>query len=58
MIAGNRFCRDTGEELRPLGPYLSIQQRRMEWADIRIQNWHRSLPFYMKCFVDKKLAFR
>lgn len=58
MISGKRICRDTGEEICPLGDYLSIQKMWKEWGGIHVQNWHRPLSFYMKCFLDQELSLR
>ena len=55
---GKRYCRDTGEELRPLGQYLKEGKMWFEWDGIRIQNWHRPLSVYMQAFLSKGLTLR
>ena len=55
---GKRYCRDTGEELRPLGEYLKEGKMWFEWDGIRIQNWHRPLSVYMQAFLSKGLTLR
>lgn len=56
MPLGKRICRDTGDEIRPLGAYLEIQKMWLQWGGLRIQNWHRPLSFYMQCFLEQDLA--
>lgn len=53
---GRRYCKDTGEELRPLGLYLEEGKQWFEWSGIRIQNWHRPLSLYMKILLNKNLT--
>ncbi len=53
---GRRYCRDTGEELRPLGLYLEEHKDWYEWGGLRIQNWHRPLSSYMECFLKHRLV--
>jgi len=50
---GRRYCKDTGEELRPLGLYLEERKDWYEWDDLRIQNWHRPLSRYMQWFLEQ-----
>jgi SAM-dependent methyltransferase len=57
-IAGKRYCRDTGEELRPLGRYLTEEKLWFEWDGLRIQNWHRPLSTYMHSFLSSGLTLR
>ena len=52
---GKRYCKDTGEELRPLGQYLRERKDWFEWDGLRVQNWHRPLSKYMKCFLAEEL---
>ena len=52
---GRRHCKDTGEELRPLGEYLRERKDWIEWNGFRVQNWHRPLSKYMKCFLANEL---
>lgn len=52
---GRRHCRDTGEELRPLGLYLEERKDWFEWGGLRIQNWHRPLSKYMQWFLEHRL---
>lgn len=52
---GRRHCRDTGEELRPLGLYLEERKDWYEWDGLRIQNWHRPLSRYMQLFLEHQL---
>ena len=52
---GRRRCKDTGEELRPLGEYLRPRKDWIEWEGFRVQNWHRPLSNYMKCFLAHEL---
>ncbi|MEP5152536.1 class I SAM-dependent methyltransferase [Planktotalea sp.] len=53
---GRRYCKDTGEELRPLGRYLDVQKDWFEWDGLRIQNWHRPLSSYMQWFLEHGLV--
>lgn len=53
---GRRYCKDTGEELRPLGLYLNEGKQWFEWSGVRIQNWHRPLSQYMKLLLAQNLA--
>ena len=55
---GRRYCRDTGEELHPLGQYLKEGKMWFEWDGIRIQNWHRPLSTYMQSFLSNGLTLR
>ena len=57
-VFGKRRCQDTGEELRPLGRYLSEEKAWFEWGGLRIQNWHRPLSTYMQAFLSKGLVLR
>jgi ubiquinone/menaquinone biosynthesis C-methylase UbiE len=52
---GRRYCRDSGEELRPLGLYLEERKDWYEWGGLRIQNWHRPLSRYMQWFLGQQL---
>lgn len=55
-VIGRRTCKDTGEELRPLGQYLETGQAWFEWGGMRIQNWHRPLSAYMQWFLGQHLV--
>lgn len=57
-VFGPRYCRDTGEKLRPLGRYLSKEKLWFEWDGLRIQNWHRPLSTYMQAFLSHGLILR
>ena len=57
-IDGERFCRDTGERLRPLGDYLTPRKNWVAWDDIKVQNWHRPLAHYMGWFLAAGLDLR
>ncbi len=53
---GRRYCKDTGEELRPLGLYLKEGKRWFEWDGLRVQNWHRPLSQYMNLLLSQNLT--
>lgn len=53
---GRRYCKDTGEELRPLGLYLEERKDWYEWDGLRIRNWHRPLSSYMQWFLKHQLV--
>ncbi|WP_223274809.1 class I SAM-dependent methyltransferase [Tateyamaria sp. syn59] len=55
---GPRYCRDTGEKLKPLGRYLVEERMWFEWDGLRIQNWHRPLATYMQAFLSQGLTLR
>jgi len=55
-MAGKRYCRDTGEQLRPLGLYLREEKLWFEWKGLRVQNWHRPLSTYMRAFLSEGLT--
>ena len=55
-MAGRRRCAETGEELRPLGDYLTPGKHRFEWDGLRIQNWHRPLSAYMQACLQAGLV--
>ncbi|WP_299847259.1 class I SAM-dependent methyltransferase [uncultured Roseovarius sp.] len=55
-VVGRRYCKDTGEELRPLGLYLEEGKHWFEWSGLRVQNWHRPLSRYMKTFLANDLT--
>lgn len=55
-VVGRRYCRDTGEELRPLGRYLEERKSWFEWDGLRVQNWHRPLSRYMQWFLEHRLT--
>ena len=55
---GKRYCRDTGEELRPIGRYLEEEKSWFEWDGLRVQNWHRPLSTYMRSFLSLGLTLR
>ncbi|MGY3436818.1 class I SAM-dependent methyltransferase [Marinovum sp. KMM 9879] len=57
-IFGKRHCRETGEQLRPLGKYLATEKAWFEWDGLRIQNWHRPLSTYMRAFLSAGLTLR
>ncbi|MGH1367487.1 MAG: class I SAM-dependent methyltransferase [Maritimibacter sp.] len=57
-IFGRRACKETGEELRPLGDYLKEEKAWFEWDGLRIQNWHRPLSTYMTAFLNAGLMLR
>lgn len=57
-IFGKRICKETGEQLRPLGKYLSEEKVWFEWDGLRIQNWHRPLSTYMRAFLGAELTLR
>ncbi|MEM8793140.1 MAG: class I SAM-dependent methyltransferase [Pseudomonadota bacterium] len=57
-MVGERYCRETGEELRPLGRYLVEQKQWFEWDGLRVQNWHRPLSTYMQAFLASGLSLR
>lgn len=57
-IFGKRICKETGEQLRPLGDYLKEEKAWFEWDGIRIQNWHRPLSTYMNAFIGAGLTLR
>ncbi|KIC51149.1 class I SAM-dependent methyltransferase [Tateyamaria sp. ANG-S1] len=57
-VMGPRYCRDTGEKLKPLGRYLSEEKLWFEWDGLRIQNWHRPLSTYMQAFLSQGLILR
>ncbi|MEM7440858.1 MAG: class I SAM-dependent methyltransferase [Pseudomonadota bacterium] len=57
-VIGKRYCRDTGEELRPLGRYLTEGKSWFAWDGIKIQNWHRPLSTYMTTFLELGLTLR
>ena len=52
------YCRDTGEQMRPLGDYLTPGKMWFEWSGLRVQNWHRPLSTYMKAFLAVGLSLR
>lgn len=52
---GRRTCKETGEELRPLGRYMEPGRIWFEWDGLRIRNWHRPLSDYMKAFLNQSL---
>ena len=39
----------------PVDRYLDEFSFQMEWADIRIENWHRPLSAYMAAFLESGL---
>lgn len=55
MPLGKRICRETGDEIRPLGAYLEIQKIWLQLGGVHIQNWHRPLSFYMQAFLVQEL---
>lgn len=55
---GDRYCRETGERIRPLGNYLKEEKGWFEWNGLRIQNWHRPLSTYMHTFLEAGLKLR
>lgn len=57
-VFGKRYCKNTGEELRPLGRYLAEEKLWFEWDGLRIQNWHRPLSTYMNAFLSLGLQLR
>lgn len=57
-MIGKRYCRDTGEVLRPLGRYLTEEKTWFEWDGLRVQNWHRPLSTYMRSFLSLGLTLR
>lgn len=57
-IFGKRYCKDTGELLRPLGDYLTEEKAWFEWNGLRIQNWHRPMSTYMHAFLEAGLTLR
>ncbi len=57
-IFGKRVCKETGEQLRPLGDYLKEEKAWFEWDGLRIQNWHRPLSTYMNAFLNAGLMLR
>lgn len=57
-IFGKRICKETGEQLRPLGDYLKEEKAWFEWDGLRIQNWHRPLSVYMKAFLNAGLRLQ
>jgi SAM-dependent methyltransferase len=57
-IFGKRICNETGEQLRPLGSYLTEEKAWFEWDGLRIQNWHRPLSTYMRAFLGAGLTLR
>ncbi|APX12055.1 class I SAM-dependent methyltransferase [Tateyamaria omphalii] len=57
-VIGPRYCRDTGEKLKPLGRYLSEEKMWFAWDGLRIQNWHRPLSTYMQAFLSQGLLLR
>lgn len=57
-ICGKRICKETGEQIRPLGKYLAVEKAWFEWDGLRIQNWHRPLSTYMSAFLGTGLTLR
>ncbi len=55
-IAGHRICKETGEDIRPLGHYLTEEKTWFEWDGLRIRNWHRPLSRYMQWFLQAGLT--
>lgn len=55
-VFGKRYCKETGEELRPLGRYLAEEKLWFEWDGLRIQNWHRPLSTYMHALLSQGLV--
>ncbi|MEJ6404013.1 class I SAM-dependent methyltransferase [Yoonia sp. 2307UL14-13] len=55
-IAGRKTCKDTGEEIRPLGRYLQHGKIWFEWDGLRVRNWHRPLSTYLGAFLEHGLT--